>query len=95
MTTAISLLKLVPLEKHNAVLAGVMGLIDRLLAIHRLDHLYREHQLTGKSKEEFALALLEALNVTIEGAQSLQQKVPQKGALVIASNHPFGGIEGV
>lgn len=95
MTTAISLLKLVPLEKRNAVLTGVMGLVDRLLAIHRLDHLYREHQLIGKNKEEFALALLEALNVTIEGAQSLQQKVPPRGALVIASNHPFGGIEGL
>ena len=41
MTTAISLLKLVPIEKHNAVLTGVMGLVDRLLAIRRLDHLYR------------------------------------------------------
>ncbi|QHJ11761.1 hypothetical protein FX988_01997 [Paraglaciecola mesophila] len=95
MTTAISLLKLVPQEKHNVILSGVMSLIDKLLAIHRLDHLYRAHQLTGKSKEEFAKSLLAALNVTIKGADALQQKVPHEGPLVIASNHPFGGIEGV
>ncbi|ABG39112.1 phospholipid/glycerol acyltransferase [Paraglaciecola sp. T6c] len=95
MTTAITLLNLVPQEKQTAILTGVMGLLDKLLAIHRLDHLYREHHLTGLNKEAFAKALLEALNVTVEGTDVLQKKVPQNGPLVIASNHPFGGIEGV
>ncbi|MAD15760.1 MAG: hemolysin [Alteromonadaceae bacterium] len=95
MTTAITLLNLVPQEKQTAILNGVMSLLDKLLAIHRLDNLYREHHLTGLSKEAFARALLDALNVTIDGTDVLQQKIPRDGPLVIASNHPFGGIEGV
>ena len=95
MTTAITLLNLVPQEKQTAILNGVMSLLDKLLAIHRLDNLYREHHLTGLNKEAFARALLDALNVTIDGTDVLQQKIPRDGPLVIASNHPFGGIEGV
>ena len=95
MPAAISLLNLVPQDKKNAIFTGLIGLLDKLLAIHRLDQLYVDHQLAGLSKEQFAIKLLGALNVTIEGTHELQQKVPSSGPLVIASNHPFGGIEGV
>ena len=95
MTAAISLLNLVPQDKKSAIFTGLIGLLDKILAIHRLDQLYVDHQLAGLSKEKFAIKLLSALNVTIEGTHELQQKIPTSGPLVIASNHPFGGIEGV
>ncbi|MEH6712252.1 MAG: GNAT family N-acyltransferase [Paraglaciecola polaris] len=95
MTAAISLLNLVPQEKQSAILVGVLAVLDKMLAIHRLDQLYTEHKLTGMGKEEFARTLLGALNINIEGGDELQQNIPHHGPLVIASNHPFGGIEGV
>lgn len=49
----------------------------------------------GLSKETFADKLIEMLKLQISGIEALQNKIPKTGPVVIASNHPFGGIEGV
>ncbi|MFT6267418.1 MAG: putative hemolysin [Alphaproteobacteria bacterium] len=49
----------------------------------------------GLSKEDFADKLISLLELNITGIQELQKKIPKTGPVVIASNHPFGGIEGV
>ena len=54
MTAAISLLNLVPQEKQSAILVGVLVLLDKMLAIHRLDQLYTEHKLTGMATKHSA-----------------------------------------
>lgn len=69
--------------------------LDRLLGIAHMNQLYHQHQMQGLSKEAFCDKLIALLNIDIIGIAELQRKIPRKGPLVIASNHPFGGIEGV
>lgn len=69
--------------------------LDKLLGISKMNALYCQHNMQGLSKEAFADKLLEVLNINVIGEQAILDKIPKTGPLVIASNHPFGGIEGV
>ena len=70
-------------------------LIDKITGLAKMQHLYEQHNMSGLSKEAFADKLLEILEINIAGENEFKQKIPAQGPLVIASNHPFGGIEGV
>jgi putative hemolysin len=95
MPAAISLLNVVPDNKKNVFSKPLFKLLDRVLAINKLDDLYRENNLHGLDKTIFAKSLLDGLNIQLLGLEQLQANIPKTGPLVIASNHPFGGIEGV
>jgi putative hemolysin len=95
MPAAISLLNLVPEKKKHFFNKVLCKLLDRILAINKLDGLYRENNLHGLDKTTFAKSLLDGLNIQLQGLEELQAKIPKSGPLVLASNHPFGGIEGV
>ena len=95
MPAAISLLNVVPDNKKNVFSKPLFKLLDRVLAINKLDDLYRENNLHGLDRTTFAKNLLDGLNIRLLGLQELQANIPKTGPLVIASNHPFGGIEGV
>lgn len=69
--------------------------LDRLLGIKKMDSLYRQHNMQGLSKEDFSDRLIDILKLDIRGQEELKQRIPKSGPVVIASNHPFGGIEGV
>ena len=60
-----------------------------------MNRLYHRHQMQGLSKEAFADKLLDIQSITLENAESLLAAIPSEGPVVLASNHPFGGIEGV
>ena len=70
-------------------------ILDRVLGIAKMNKLYQTHNMQGLSKEDFADRLINILALNISGIEELQQKIPKTGPVVIASNHPFGGIEGV
>lgn len=95
MPAAISLLNIIPDNKKNFFTKPIFKLLDRVLAINKLDILYRENNLHGLDKTTFAKSLLDGLNIQLQGLEELKAKIPKTGPLVIASNHPFGGIEGV
>lgn len=95
MTSKISLATLLPTEKQKPHITLPIRLVDKIMGLARMQRLYEAHQMQGLSKEAFADKLLAALNVTLEGESELLSKVPETGPLVIASNHPFGGLEGV
>ena len=73
----------------------VVWLLDRVLGIAKMNKLYHLHNMQGMSKEVFADKLIKMLKLKISGIEDLQNKIPKTGPVVIASNHPFGGIEGV
>ena len=73
----------------------LIWLFDRLLGITRMNKLYHLHNMEGLSKEDFADKLISVFNLNITGIEALQRNIPKTGPVVIASNHPFGGIEGV
>ena len=93
MTERISSLNLIskPAWWHKPLLT----LLDKLLGIAKMDKLYQAHQMAGLSKEAFADKLLEIQGIDIAQAETLLEQIPAEGPVVIASNHPFGGIEGV
>lgn len=92
MPAAISLLNIVPDNKKTYLNKLLIKLLDRVLAINKLDDLYKENKLHGLHKTSFAKRLLDGMNIQLQGLDELQRKIPKKGPLVIASNHPFGGL---
>lgn len=74
---------------------ALIWVMDRVLGIAKMNKLYHLHNMQGLSKEVFADKLIALLQLQISGIEELQKKVPKTGPVVIASNHPFGGIEGV
>ncbi|MCY7294644.1 lysophospholipid acyltransferase family protein [Alteromonas sp. a30] len=95
MQKRISLGELISQEKQNGIMKLGIRLGDRLLGLHKMRALYQNNGLEGLSKEEFSDKLLEALNITLDVDQKALDMIPKEGPLLLASNHPFGGIEGV
>jgi putative hemolysin len=91
----ISLSNLLPPGKNSLPRIIFLKLLDRLLSISKMNRLYQQHGMAGLDKQSFAQKLLEVMEIKITGLESLKSNVPNEGPLVIASNHPFGGIEGV
>lgn len=95
MSLSISLINLLPANKRSLLYRLLLRLLDHLTGVAKMDQLYQQHHMQGLSKEAFAAKLLTVLQVEVTGIKQLQQRLPTQGPLVIASNHPFGGLEGV
>lgn len=44
---------------------------------------------------QFSTKLIESMNINLEFDEEELKRIPENGKVVIVSNHPFGGIEGV
>ncbi|MBT0586983.1 lysophospholipid acyltransferase family protein [Alteromonas oceanisediminis] len=95
MSKSISLNNLSPASSSNVVVRTCLRVLDWLLGIRKMDRLYQSHRMQGLSKEQFADSLIKLLDIRVEGEAELLDKIPRQGPVVLASNHPFGGIEGV
>jgi putative hemolysin len=93
MSTKISLLNF--FHRPTFIQRFFIPLLDKFLGISQMNALYHKHAMQGLSKEAFADTLLKVQDITIENHTSLLAQIPELGPVVIASNHPFGGIEGV
>ena len=91
--SSISINNLAP--NASSVKRILMSVLDSILGVKKMNELYQAHDMQGLSKEAFADKLIEVLQLDITGIEALQAKIPKVGPVVIASNHPFGGIEGV
>lgn len=49
----------------------------------------------GTSAAEFSRKALEIMNIPLEVDPELAATIPKEGPLVIVSNHPFGGVDGL
>ncbi len=68
--------------------------LERVLGFDRLNELYsRIKQLP--CEQSFFHAILQAMEVRVEIDSGELLHIPQNGAVVVAANHPFGGIEGI
>jgi putative hemolysin len=77
-------------ESGTRWLDGVSGLAG-------CERVYRGTQaiLEREPGRGFAEAALEVLEITTRVSRSDLERVPVKGPLVVAANHPFGGVEGL
>ena len=82
-------------EKPSWPTRMAVFILDRLLGIAKMNRLYQLHNMQSLSKEDFADKLIALLELKLTGIDELKAKIPKTGPVVIASNHPFGGIEGV
>jgi len=70
-------------------------LADRVLGVNGLDKIYQKCTDSSSSKEEFLAAAIDTFGMEIKGGEELIERIPASGPVVIAANHPFGGLEGI
>ncbi|MCK5674141.1 MAG: lysophospholipid acyltransferase family protein [Spirochaetales bacterium] len=84
-----------PAKGWLKILLLLLGpLIDRILGFYKLKKLFDKYKLEGLEKKAFVKRGLEMLQVDYNINNSLSS-IPASGPLIIVSNHPYGGVEGV
>ncbi len=81
-----------PLLGEGAPLA--LSAAARLLSLGRLEHLYRLAA-GGDEPLQFLDRVLAELGVSLELPQGAEERIPAKGPVLVAANHPFGAVEGM
>lgn len=66
----------------------------RVFELHPLIRSYKQISQTDNPKRFLELAL-QRLNIELLQADSIAQKIPQQGPIVIVANHPFGMLDGM
>jgi putative hemolysin len=80
--------------KINKVkMPGLTWLIMELLKINSINSLYENAK--AHPGLEFIEKVLETLDIEIDIDESDLKNIPENGAFITVSNHPFGGIEGL
>ncbi|MDA3941615.1 MAG: GNAT family N-acetyltransferase [Spirochaetia bacterium] len=84
-----------PAKGWLMVLLTLTGpLIDWILGFRKLKKLFNKYKLEGLEKKAFVNRGLEMLQVEYNVNNTISS-IPTSGPLIIVSNHPYGGIEGV
>lgn len=72
-------------------------LVEKAVGFPKLDRIIHEarDQLASGKASTFCEAVLAGMKVKLEISEEDLAKIPKTGPVVVVSNHPFGGIEGV
>lgn len=87
-----------PAREHFRVRSGVSDWTRWLLALTpKLARLYRIHEAVRDFKDAYDVACftLNELKVTLQLEPGEEMNIPETGPVVITSNHPFGGLDGL
>ncbi len=77
---------------QRTLLTPSSRLLERMLLFNHLDRLYAEVQ--GRTGDEhFTKKLLDQMNVSYDISAKDLARLPKTGPVIVAANHPFGGIE--
>ena len=68
-------------------------LLSTFAGLDHAERLYRDTQ-QHQGSQTFTASLLERLQVTYRVSQKDLQYIPQKGAVILVANHPFGLLDG-
>ena len=86
---------LLPNTLLGKILKPFMPLLERILGVNKLRHVYLNNQLTGVEKQAFSEKLLNGLGVSVFGEEGITAKIPKTGRCIVVCNHPYGMVEGV
>lgn len=78
----------------RTVLQAAAAPLSRMLGLDRLDTLYRSIP-AGAQGRDFSRAAMRALRVDYRADPAELARIPDRGPVVVAANHPFGGLEGI
>ena len=72
-------------------------LVEHAVGFHKLDRIVSDARALQRSGEEpdFNAAILKGMNLHVELDEADLANIPKTGPVILVSNHPFGGIEGV
>jgi len=93
--TVISLASILPTNTRYRFLTAIVPVLDRLLGLKRLNHLFSKHQMADIPHAEFTSKALDVMRIEVLGTDQLKSKLPLSGAALIVANHPLGGLEGI
>jgi len=68
-----------------------LNFLNKFLKFKKIKKIYGEHSL--KEGVEFIDAIIKELNIQVDLLDKDMKKIPEKGAFVVVSNFPLGGIE--
>jgi len=82
-------------KKSSSLFGGeaFLHFLMHLLQVKKVNSLYRG--LSGESGMGFVDKLLNSLEIRYEIDEVDLQKIPETGAFIAVSNHPFGGLDGI
>jgi putative hemolysin len=75
--------------------AAVAPIVDRALGLTRLNRLYASVPPAQRASVPFWTLALDELGVVVDVQAGDLDAVPRTGPVVVASNHPFGGLDGL
>ncbi|MBN1879492.1 lysophospholipid acyltransferase family protein [bacterium] len=78
----------------RALFSSLKPGIDYVLNMNGINHHYLQAAKTT-FPDLFAARVLKSMNVTIDVCAEELDSIPREGPLVLVSNHPFGGLEGL
>lgn len=76
------------------ILKQTHPLLERLLGLKRLHHIYRTVRSLPQSIP-FSERVLSVMHTKVIVSKSSLARIPETGALIIVANHPFGATEGL
>ncbi|TVQ14837.1 MAG: lysophospholipid acyltransferase family protein [Balneolaceae bacterium] len=79
----------------NKLFGMVKRPLEKILSMDELNLTYWNARDVEENDRHFSVSLLESMNVRYEITDKDLLKIPKTGKIVVVSNHPFGGIEGV
>ncbi|MCA1801525.1 MAG: lysophospholipid acyltransferase family protein [Rhodothermaceae bacterium] len=79
----------------NTLFGMVKRPLEKILSMDELNQTYWKARDVEENDRHFSVKLLESMKVRYEITDKDLLKIPKNGKIVVVSNHPFGGIEGV
>ncbi len=72
----------------------ILPLLNHILAIKRINYHYQQ-AMASTFPELLPARVLKSMNIAIDVCAEELDSIPRNGPLLIISNHPFGGLEGL
>ena len=72
-------------------------LVEHAVGFHKLDRIVTQARALQRQgvEPDFNAAILKGMNLHVELEEADLANIPKTGPVILVSNHPFGGIEGV